>query len=124
MRPRQNCRHFPFKFIFLEENYCILLQISLTFLSNGPNYNKPLSEPMAAYCSDIWVTRSQRVNPCLGTKIEGTLQTINARVFSVYENLFSEKNLFGLQIINPLMKIYFVKISIEYGFLLRMSTLV
>ena len=64
MRPRQNCRHFAddiFKGVFLNENVCPLLKISLKFfpiVSTGkitalvqimawrrPN-DKPLSEPM------------------------------------------------------------------------------
>ena len=64
LRPRQNGRHFPddiFKWIFLNENVWILINISLKFVPRGPINNiptlvqvmawrrpgdKPLSEPM------------------------------------------------------------------------------
>ena len=64
LRPRQDGRHFPddiFKLIFFNENCCILFQISLKYVPNGPFNNntalvqimawrlvgaKPLSEPM------------------------------------------------------------------------------
>ena len=64
MRPRQNGRHFPddiFGCLFLNENCCILIKISLKFCSPQSNWNipalvqimawhrsgaKPLSEPM------------------------------------------------------------------------------
>ena len=44
LRPRQNGRHFPdnfFKCIFVNEKFCILLQISLKFVPNGPIDNNP-----------------------------------------------------------------------------------
>ena len=58
-----------FKCIFLNENVCILIRISLTFVSKVPIYNKlalvqimtwcltvskPLSEPMMAHFSDTY----------------------------------------------------------------------
>ena len=64
LRPRQNGRHFPdniLKCIFLNENCCILMKISLKFVPQSPINNvpalvkimawrrsgdKPLSEPM------------------------------------------------------------------------------
>ena len=64
LRPRQNGRHFPddtFKHIFVNENCCILMKISLRFVPHGPINNilalvqimawrrsgdKPLSGPM------------------------------------------------------------------------------
>ena len=45
-RPRQNSRHFAedsFKFIFLDENCCILIQILLKFVPKGPFNSKPTS---------------------------------------------------------------------------------
>ena len=44
LRPRQNGRHFPddiFKWIFLNENLSILIDISLKFVPNGPINNIP-----------------------------------------------------------------------------------
>ena len=44
LRPRQNGRHFPddiFKWIFLNENLWILIDISLKFVPNGPINNIP-----------------------------------------------------------------------------------
>ena len=67
LRPRQNGRHFPddiFKWIFLNENVWISINISLKFVPRGPINNiptlvqvmtrrwpgnKPLSESMMAY---------------------------------------------------------------------------
>ena len=60
LRPRQNGRHFPdaiFKWIFLNENVSISIDISLEFVTRGPINNiptlvqvmawrRPLSEPM------------------------------------------------------------------------------
>ena len=45
LKPRQNGRHFSgviFKFIFLYENWCALIQISLKFVPKGPINNIPL----------------------------------------------------------------------------------
>ena len=42
MKFAQNRRHFAhdiFKYSFLNENYCILIQISLKFVPGGPIYN-------------------------------------------------------------------------------------
>ena len=44
LRPRQNGRHFTddiFKCIFLSENICISIKISLKFVPNGPITNIP-----------------------------------------------------------------------------------
>ena len=81
MRPRQNGRHFPddiFKWIFLNENVWISINISLKFVPRGPINNipalvqimawrrpgdKPLSEPMLVrLLAHICVTRPQWVN--------------------------------------------------------------
>ena len=80
LMPRQNGRHFPddiFKWIFLNENVWILINISLKFVPWGPIKNiltlvqvmawrrpgdKPLSEPMLARLPmHICVTRPQWV---------------------------------------------------------------
>ena len=80
LRPRQNGRHFPddiFKWIFLNENVCISINISLKFVPRGPINNtptlvqvmtwrrtgdKPLSEPMLIRLpTHICVTRPQWV---------------------------------------------------------------
>ena len=81
LRPRQNGRHFPddiFKWIFLNENVWISINISLKFVPMGPINNiptlvqvmawrrpgdKPLSEPMMVRSpTHICVTRPQWVN--------------------------------------------------------------
>ena len=81
LRPRQNGGHFPddiFKWIFLNENAWISINISLKFVPRGPNNNiptlgqvmawrrpgdKPLSEPMMVRLpTHICVTRPQWVN--------------------------------------------------------------
>ena len=81
LRPRQNGHHFPddiFKWIFLNENVWISINISLKFIPRGPNNNiptlvkimawrrpgdKPLSEPMMVrFPTHICVTRPQWVN--------------------------------------------------------------
>ena len=81
LRPRQNGRHFPddiFKWIFLNENVWISINISLNFVPRGPINNiptlvqvmawrrpgdKPLSEPMMVRLpTHIYVTRPQGVN--------------------------------------------------------------
>ena len=80
-RPRQNSRHFPddiFKWMFLNENVWISIDISLKFVPRGPINNiltlvqvmawhrlgnKPLSEPMMVRLpTHICVTRPQWVN--------------------------------------------------------------
>ena len=80
LRPRQNGRHFPddiFKWIFLNENVRISINISLKFVPKGPINNipiyvhvmawrrpgdKPLSEPMMVRLPTyICVTRPQWV---------------------------------------------------------------
>ena len=76
LRPRQNGRHFPddsFKWIFLNENVWISIEVSLKFAPKGPINNipalvqimawrrpgdKPLSEPMmVSLLTHICVTR-------------------------------------------------------------------
>ena len=80
LRPRQNGRHFPddiFKWIFVNENAWISINISLKFVPRGPIHNiptlvqimawrrpgdKPLSEPMlVSSLTHICVTRPQWV---------------------------------------------------------------
>ena len=71
--PGQNGRHFPddiLKCIFMNENFCILIEISLKFVPNGPIKNipalvqimawrqpgdKPLSEPMLTQFIDAYM---------------------------------------------------------------------
>ena len=84
LRPRRNGRHFPddiFKWIFLNENVWISIEVSLKFVRKGPNNNipalvqimtwrwpgdKPLSEPMMVNLpTHICVTRPQWVKFCL-----------------------------------------------------------
>ena len=81
LRPRQNGRHFPdniFKCIFLNDNVCILIKISLNFVPKGPINNisalvqiialrwpgdKPWSEPiMVSLLTHIYITRPRWVN--------------------------------------------------------------
>ena len=81
LRPRQNGRHFPdesFKWIFLNENVWILIEISLKFVPRCPINNipalvqmmawcrsgdKPLSEPMMVnFLTHMCVTRPQWLN--------------------------------------------------------------
>ena len=82
LRPRQNGRHFPddiFKWIFLNENVWISINISLKFVPRGPINNiptlvqvmawrrpgdKPLSEPMMVtlpthICVTQWALNNQ-----------------------------------------------------------------
>ena len=87
LRPRQNGRHFPddiFKWVFLNENVWILINISLKFVPRGPINNiptlvqvmawrrpgnKPLSEPMIVRLpTHICVTRPQWVSIHLRAK--------------------------------------------------------
>ena len=86
LRPRQNGRHLPddiFKWIFLNENVWISIDIPLTFVPRGPVNNiptlvqvmawrrpgdKPLSEP-----THICVTRPQWVN-CAQAKSNPSLR--------------------------------------------------
>ena len=81
LRPRQNGRHFPdniFKWIFLNEDIWISINISLKFVPRGPINNiptlvqvmawrrpgdKPLSEPMMVrLVTHICITWPQWVN--------------------------------------------------------------
>ena len=83
LRPRQNVRHFPddsFKWIFLNENAWISIEVSLKFVPKGPINNipalvqimawrrpgdKPLSEPMlVSLLTHTCVTRPQWVTRC------------------------------------------------------------
>ena len=80
LRPRQNDQHFTddiFKRIFVNENVCISIKISLTFVPEGPIKNiaalvqimawrcpgdKPLSEPMlVSLPTHICITQPQWV---------------------------------------------------------------
>ena len=89
--PRQNDRHFPddsFKWIFLNENVWIAIEVSLKFVPKGPINNiptlvqtmawrrpgdKPLSEPMmVSLLTHICVTRPQWVK-LLNMKIAAAL---------------------------------------------------
>ena len=91
LRPRQNGRHFPddiFKWIFLNENVWISINISLKFVPMGLINNipilvqvmawrrpgdKPLSEPMMVRLpTHICVTRPQWVNSWRHQAITGT----------------------------------------------------
>ena len=95
LRPRQNGRHFPddiFKWIFLNENVWISINISLKIVPWGRINNiptlvqvmawrrpgdKPLSEPMMARLpTHICVTRPQWVNKDKGKNIR---QVLNPR---------------------------------------------
>ena len=88
LRPRPNGRHFPddiFKWIFLNENECISIKISLKLVPRGPISNipalvqimawrrsgdKPLSEPMVvSLLTHKCVTRPQWVNMTLGAGV-------------------------------------------------------
>ena len=89
LRLRQNGRHFPddiFKWIFLNENVWISINISLKFVPRGPINNiptmvqvmawrrpgdKPLSEPMMVRLpTHICVTRPQWVNKKGNLKVQ------------------------------------------------------
>ena len=53
LRPRQNGRHFPddiFKWIFLNENARISINISLKFVPSGPISNIPTLVQVMAWC--------------------------------------------------------------------------
>ena len=86
LRPRQNGRHFPddiFKWIFLKENVCISIKISLKFVPQVPinsipalaqimawrrSGDKPLSDPMMdSLLTHICVTRPQWVKNTVNT---------------------------------------------------------
>ena len=78
LRQRQNGRHFAdvlFKCVFLKENMCVVIEISLKFIPEGPIDNKSalvqvmawhllgakaLSEPILTHIYDI--SRQQKVN--------------------------------------------------------------
>ena len=89
LRLRQNGRHFPddiFKWIFLNENVWISINISLKFVPRGPINNiptlvqvmawrrpgdKPLSEPMMVRLPmHICITRAQWVNKKGNLKVQ------------------------------------------------------
>ena len=84
LRLRQNGHHFAdnnFKCIFLNENICVLINVSLQFVPKGPINNipaliqtkacrwpgdKPLSEPMmVSLLTHIWITQPEWVIPVL-----------------------------------------------------------
>ena len=93
LRPRQNGRHFPddiFKWIFLNENVWISINISLKYVPRGPINNiptlvqvmawrrpgdKPLSEPMMVRLpTHICITRPHWVLTDAGLNKMATLQ--------------------------------------------------
>ena len=65
LRPGQDGRHFAddiFKYIFLNENIWIVINISLKFVSKGQSNNIPLSEVMVvSLLTHICVARPPRV---------------------------------------------------------------
>ena len=103
LRPRQNGRHFPddiFKWIFLNENVWISINISLKFVPRGPINNipilvqvmawrrsgdKPLSEPMMVRLpTHICVTRPQWVKFHYTWKIlHSTVRWVSSKMGSV-----------------------------------------
>ena len=113
LRPRQNGRHFPdiFKWIFLNENIGISINISPKFVPRGPINNiptlvqvmawrrpgdKPLSEPMMVRLpTHIWVTRPQWVNDNLWMvywEQHPTHEHIRVRLVSMAEQGLSQWN--------------------------------
>ena len=99
LRPRQNGRHFPddiFKWIFLNENVWISINISLKFVRRDPINNiptlvqimawrlpgdKPLPEPMMVRLSThICVTRPQWVKTVIVTNVRYTLSVYMIRI--------------------------------------------
>ena len=103
LRPRQNGRHFPddiFKWIFLNENVWISINISLKFVPRGLVNNiptlvqvmawrrpgdKPLSEPMMVRLpTHICVTRPQWVKLVV---IDSPLMTVAMRVNCVCRHI-------------------------------------
>ena len=101
LRPRQNGRHFPddiLKWIFLNENVWISINISLKFVPRGPINNipvlvqvmawrrpgdKPLSEPMIArFPTHICVTLPQWANSFPLDKSSTISQAVFSDAFS------------------------------------------
>ena len=101
LRPRQNGRHFPddsFKWIFLNVNVWILIEVSLKFVPKGPINNipalvqimvwwrpgdKPLSEPMmVSLLTHICVTRPQWVKSFIKVS-----QAWHLRIFDTWTQL-------------------------------------
>ena len=84
---KENGRHFPdniFKCIFINENICISIKISMKIVPNGPINNipalvqimawrrpgdKPLSESMMAQFTDIYMCHSASMS-CHGFQVE------------------------------------------------------
>ena len=106
LRPRQNGRQFPdiiFKWIFLNENAWILINISLKFVPRGPINNiptlvqvmasrrpgdKPLSETMIVRLpTHICVTRTKWVNTWKWWKILQDLRYFQLH-FLIKRNIF------------------------------------
>ena len=94
LRPRQDGRHVPddiFKRIFLNENVCISIKISLNFVPKGPINNisalvqimawrrpgdKPWSEPMmVSLLTHICVTRPQLINSLVPERFQRKFHT-------------------------------------------------
>ena len=74
-RPGQNGRHFTdviFKCIFMNEKFCILIWISLKFVPNGPNDNKPTLVEEIAWCrTAITWTNADPVHQCIHAALGG-----------------------------------------------------
>ena len=101
LRPRRNGRHFAgdtFKYIFLNENVIISVEISLKFVPKGQINNisalvqiiawrrpgaKPLSEPMMVILwTHICVTRPQWVNPFMSDPLLNGLHSTHRHLFT------------------------------------------
>ena len=76
--PGQNGCHFPddiFNCIFMNEKFCIFIQISLNFVSKGPIDNIPALVQIMAWCQSgdqatIW-TNADPVHWCIYTALGG-----------------------------------------------------
>ena len=102
LRPRLNGRHFPddtFKWIFLNENVCISIRISLMFVLRGLFNNipslvqvtawrqpgdKPLSEVMMRLPTHISVTRPQRVKHYVDDSVAPLATRISGATVMIY----------------------------------------
>ena len=119
LRPKQNGRHFPddiFKWIFLNENVWISINISLKFVPRGPINNiptlvqvmawrpsgdKPLSEPMmVSLPTHMCVTRPQwinnyQINGCLICPVKNWSQNHFSQRGSISKLCASFATMFG-----------------------------